>query len=96
MAKNSNKKQTTFLYKKLIRLRENVQSLNKIFKFKKKKWQKLQFNYRKKLRFYKKFKPYDQNKYQLLRFASIGNSFQKRFRNTLIKKKKNLIFFMVV
>jgi len=81
------------LYKKFIKLKANVQNRNKIFKFKKQKWQTFIFHLNKASKYYNRFKPYDQNRLQTPRFASRGNSFKKKFLNTLFSKKKFNLFY---
>lgn len=71
------------LFKKLIKLRENIQNKTKLLKFKKKKWEILVNRYKKRLKRYKKFKPQDQSKYTITRYSSKGTSYKKRFRNGL-------------
>ena len=79
------------LYKKFIRLRSNVQLKNKLFKFKKKKWQTFLFFLKKKQRFERK--PYSHYHYNVSKFTSKGNSFQKKFKNDLIAKTKFNSFY---
>lgn len=75
------------LYKQFIKLRENVQNRTKILKFKRKKWENLIQNYRKKLKWYKKFKAKDQTKYIMTKYASRGKSRKKLFRESLNKSR---------
>ena len=51
------------LYKKFVQLRENSQNRKKVLNFKKKKWTKFILFYKRKLKWYKKFKPQNQNRY---------------------------------
>jgi len=83
---NKQKSRHKPLYKKLHKLRGNVQNRKKILKFKKKKWALFLFFLRKKSRWFKK--PYSHFYYKVSKFASLGNSFQKRFRNNLTEKKR--------
>lgn len=76
------------LYKQFIKLRENIQEKKKLLKFKRVKWQKFLFHYRKKLRRYKKFRPYDQTQYLVSKFPNRWTSYKKRFRNSLNASKK--------
>lgn len=79
------------LYKKFIRLRENVQYRRKLVKFKKRKWRPLLI-YLKRLskRRKKNFRTYDLNKYLLRKF---NNNYKNRFRyNTILKKRFKLFY----
>jgi ribosomal protein S4 len=76
------------LYKQLLKLRENVQEKKKLLKFKRLKWKKFIAQYRKKLRRYKKFRPYDQTQYLVSKFPNRGTSYKKRYRNSLNASKK--------
>lgn len=81
------------LYKQLIKLRENVQNRTKILKFQKKKWEILIQNYKKKLKWYKKFKPKDQTVYLMSKYASRGKSRKKLFRESLNKSRVFRLFY---
>lgn len=81
------------LYKQFIKLRENIQNRKKLLKFKKKKWEKLIQNYKRKLKQYKKFKPKDQTQYLVSRYPSRGFSYTKRYKNTLTETKKLKLFY---
>lgn len=81
------------LYKQLIKLRENVQNRTKILKFKRKKWEILIQNYKKKLKWYKKFKPKDQTIYLMSKYASRGKSRKKLFRDSLNKSRLFRLFY---
>nr|UXN44355.1 ribosomal protein S4 [Haslea karadagensis] len=85
------KKRYKPLYKKFIKLRENVQLKNKLFKFKKQKWKSFLFFVKKKRRFARK--PYSHYHYSVSKFTSKGNSFQKKFRNDLISKARFNLFY---
>jgi ribosomal protein S4 len=78
-------KKTRFkpVFKQLIKLRENIQNNTKLLKFKRKKWEAFIEQYLKKLKRYKKFKPHDQTRYTIAKYASKGNAHKKQFRNTL-------------
>lgn len=80
-------------YKQFIKLRENVQNRKKLLQFKKKKWEKLIQNYKKKFKRYKKFKPKDQTQYLVSRYPNRGSSYKKRYRNTLQEAKKLRLFY---
>lgn len=79
------------LYKKFIRLRCNVQLKNKLFKFKKQKWNTFLFFLKKRQRFNRK--PYSHYHYKVSKFTSKGNSFQKKFKNDLVNKAKFKYFY---
>lgn len=81
------------IYKKLIKLRENIQNREKIIKFKRKKWKQFIKNYKRKIKWYKKFKPQDQTRYLVSKFPNRGTSYQKRFRDTLHSVKKFEFFY---
>lgn len=81
------------LYKQFIKLRENVQNRKKLLKFQKQKWKNLIQYYKKKLKRYKKFKPQDQYQYIVSKFPSKGNSYKKRFKNTLNDSRRFRLFY---
>jgi len=81
------------LYKQFVKLRENVQEKQKLLKFKRLKWKKFIAQYRKKLRRYKKFRPYDQTQYLVSKFPNRGTSYKKRYRNSLSAAKKFRLFY---
>ena len=81
------------LYKQFLKLRENVQEKKKLLKFKRLKWKKFIIKYRKKLKRYKKFKPYDQTQYLVSKFPNRGTSYKKRFRNSLNAARKFRLFY---
>ena len=80
-------------YKQFLRLRKNIQDRPKLFKFKKQKWEKLQRYSKSQLKFYKRFKIKDQFQLSVSKFASRGNSFQKKFRNNLYERKIFSLFY---
>jgi ribosomal protein S4 len=81
------------LYKQFLKLRENIQEKKKLLKFKRLKWKKFIAQYRKKLKRYKKFRPYDQTQYLVSKFPNRGTSYKKRFRNSLNASKKIRLFY---
>jgi small subunit ribosomal protein S4 len=87
------KKRFKPLYKQLLKLRENVQNRKRLLTFKKKKWAKLIEFYKRKLKRYRKFKPQDQNRYLVSKYPSRGNSYQRKYRNTLQASKKFRLFY---
>ena len=80
-------------YKQFLRLRKNVQNRPKLFKFKKQKWARFQQYSKKQLNFYRRFKIKDQFQLSVSKFASRGNSFQKKFRNNLYDRKAFSLFY---
>ena len=80
-------------YKQFLRLRSNIQDRPKLFKFKRQKWQNLQRYSKNQLKFYKRFKTKDQFQLSVSKFASRGNSFQKKFRNNLSERKLFSLFY---
>lgn len=80
-------------YKQFLRLRKNIQDRPKLFKFKKQKWSKFQQYSKNQLKFYKRFKIKDQFQLSVSKFASRGNSFQKKFRNNLHERKTFSLFY---
>lgn len=91
MVQFNRKKRYKPLYKKFIQLRANVQLKKKLFNFKKKKWSTFLFFLKKQKRFGKK--PYTHYNYSISKFTSKGNSFQRKFRNDLISRKKFNYFY---
>ena len=74
-------------------LRVNIQNRSKLFNFKKRKWLAFQKYSRNSLRFFKRHKFKDQFRLFVNRFASRGNSFQKKFRNNLQERKIFSLFY---
>jgi ribosomal protein S4 len=87
------KKRFKPLYKKFLKLRENVQNRQKLLKLKRNKWQVLIKNYKRSLKRYKKFKPRNQNQYLVSKYPNRGTSYNKRHRNTLNVYKKLSLFY---
>ena len=87
------KKRYKPFYKQFLRLRQNVQNRAKLFKFKKQKWQRFQKYSKNQLGFYKRFKVKDQFQSSASKFASRGNSFQRKFRNNLYQRKLFSLFY---
>lgn len=87
------KKRYKPFYKQFLRLRKNVQDRLKLFKFKKQKWHKFQQYSKNQLKFYKRFKVKDQFQLSASKFASRGNSFQKKFRNNSNDRKIFSLFY---
>lgn len=80
-------------YKQFLRLRKNIQNRSKLLKFKKQKWVRFQQYSKSQLKFYKRFKIKDQFQLSVSKFASRGNSFQKKFRNNLYERKIFSLFY---
>ena len=87
------KKRNKPFYKQFLRLRQNIQDRSKLFTFKKQKWQRFHQNLKKQLKFYKRFKIRDQFQLSVSKFASRGNSFQRKFRNNLHQRKIFGLFY---
>jgi small subunit ribosomal protein S4 len=83
------------LYKQFIKLRENVQSRKKVFKFTNKKWETFLFFFKLRLKrySYRKFKPLDHARYKGYRFPTKWHSYKKRFRFHLSEYKKFKLFY---
>ena len=70
-------------YKKFIKLRENVQNRKKVLKFRKQKWDRFIGFYKRKLKWYKKFCPQNQNRYLVSKYPNRYTSYTNRYKNTL-------------
>lgn len=71
------------LFKQIIKLRGNIQNKKKLLNFKKFKWKNTIQFYKKKIkkyRNYQKFKPLDQTRYAITRFANRGTGYKKGYR----------------
>lgn len=89
------KKKTKYkpLYKKFIRLYENVQNREKLLEFKKNKWEILINRYKQSLKWYRKYKPKNQNQYTVSKYPNRGTSYKKRYRDTQsILKRVRLMY----
>ena len=81
------------LYKNFINLKKNIQNRRRLnlFKFKKRKWEKLVLHLKRlQNRRKKKFIMYDMNRYFLSRFY---NSFKRKYNNILQTKRKLRLFY---
>jgi ribosomal protein S4 len=87
------KKRYKPFYKQFVRLRRNIQDRPKLFNFNKQKWKKFQQYSKNQLKFYKRFKIKDQFQLSVSKFASRGNSFQKKYRNNLHERKLFSLFY---
>lgn len=82
------------LYKKLITVRKNIINKKKLFRLNKRKWDRFKMYLNKQSRRKRKIrKPYTIHEFHIPRFASLGNSFKKKFRNDLQNKKKFKLFY---
>lgn len=79
------------LYKHFLQLRKNVQYRFKLFKFKKKKWDRF-LNYLRKRNYRRKrhFLLFDQQKHELTKYTKI---YKKRFKELLSTKKRFKLFY---
>lgn len=80
-------------FKQLLSLRRNIQDRPKLFKFKKQKWQNIQRYSKNQLKFYKRFRVRDQFQSSISKFASRGNSFQRKYRINLHERKLFNLFY---
>jgi ribosomal protein S4 len=80
-------------YKQFLKIRKNVQNRSKLFKFNKQKWKRFQLYTQKQLKFFKRFRAKDQYTLSIVKFASRGNSFQKKFKNNLLERKSFKLFY---
>ena len=88
-----NSKRHKPFYKQFLRLRQNVQNRAKLFTFKKQKWKKFQHYAKNQLKFYRRFKVKDQFQLSASKFASRGNSFQRKFKKNLHERKVFSLFY---
>lgn len=82
-----NKKPKKLMYKHLLASRKNVTNSATIYKFKKKKWNRFKFFAKLKLRYFRRYRFFDQARLYVDKFASRGNSFKKNFKNHLNDSK---------
>ena len=87
------KKRHKPFYKQFLRFKKNIQNRSKILKFKKLKWIRFQQYFKIQLKFHKRFKIKDQYQILILKFASKGNSFKKKFKNNLYFRKIFSLFY---
>lgn len=87
------KKRYKPFYKQFLKIRKNIQTRIKLFKFKKQKWSKLQNYSLKQLRFFRRYKVKDQYRTSKFKFASQGNSYKKKFKQNLIKIQTFNLFY---
>jgi len=89
--KNKNKFKPS--YKKFIKLRENSQNRRKVLKFKKQKWKSFLEFYKRKLKWYKKFRPQNQDRYLVSKYPNRFTSYSKRYKRTLQSYKNFSLFY---
>ena len=87
------KKRYKPFYKQFLRLRKNIQNRPKLLKFRKQKWIKFQHYLKNQFKFFKRFKIKDQFQFSVSKFASRGNSFQKKFKINLREQKNFSLFY---
>jgi ribosomal protein S4 len=87
------KKRYKPFYKQFLRLRINIQNREKVFRFRKKKWEQFQFHASAQLKFFKRYKFKDQFRLFAKKFASQGNSFKKHFRNISQERQLFSLFY---
>jgi|GEM_PF-6649911 len=80
-------------FKQFTRLRFNIQNRPKFFRFKKKKWQNFKFHNLRRLKFFKRYRFVDQNRYYVSKFFNRKNSFKNRFSKNLINQKLLNLFY---
>lgn len=80
-------------FKQFLKIKKNVQNQYKLLKFKKYKWVKFQQHLKIQLKFFRRFKIKDQSQILILKFASRGNSFKKKFKNNLQFRKTFSLFY---
>lgn len=88
-----NKSRFRPLYKKFIKLRENSQNRRKVLKFKKQKWGNFVKIYKRKLKWYKRFRPRSQNIYLVSKYPNRYHSYSKRYKRTLQSFKNFNLFY---
>ena len=79
-----------YKYKKLVNLQQNVPNKKKILKFKRQKWHKFINIFKNNLKRNRR-KPLTIHNFCVSKFASMGNSFKKKFKNNKIIKKKSYL-----
>jgi ribosomal protein S4 len=80
-------------FKKLLKLRENVQNQKKVLQFKKQKWNKFIEFYKRKLKWYKRFRPQNQKRYVVSKYPNRYTSYKNRYKNTLTAYKTFRLFY---
>jgi small subunit ribosomal protein S4 len=94
MSQKIKKKWHSPLYKKICKLRENVQNREKLLtKFKAQKWKKLIKYLQRQRRYFRKNKIHDHSKFKLPRFASHGTAMKKKYKNSMQAGKKFSLFY---
>lgn len=80
-------------FKKLLNFRVNIQNNKKIFNFNKKKWERFIFFYKKKLKWYNRYKQFDQQKFVVSKFSNKFNRYKNRYKTTLTESQKFRYFY---
>jgi ribosomal protein S4 len=80
-------------YKKVLKLRENIQNQKKVLKFRKQKWNKFIEFYKRKLKWYKRFKLQNQKRYVVSKYPNRYTSYKNRYKNTLQAYKIFNLFY---
>jgi ribosomal protein S4 len=88
-----NSKRHKPFYKQFLSLRQNVQNRAKLFTFRKQKWKKFQQYAKNQLKFFRRFKVKDQFQLSVSKFASRGNSFQRKFKKNLHERRVFSLFY---
>lgn len=86
-------KRNSPFFKQFTRLHYNIQNRPKFFRFKKKKWQNFKFHNLRRLKFFKRYKFVDQNRYYVSKFLNRKNSFKNRFSKSLMAQKLFNLFY---
>jgi small subunit ribosomal protein S4 len=81
------------LYNQFIKLRQNALNKKKLLRLNRKKFEKTQHYYKKRLKWYNRYKIFDINQYKIVAFANRGTSYQRRFRDTLQTARKFRLYY---
>lgn len=81
------RRRVKILFKKFLKLRINIKINNKIFKFRKKKWETFIEIVSRQNMLPNRVRPFTQHSHYVSKFASQGNSLKNKFRNNLVAKK---------
>lgn len=94
MSKKIKKKWHSPLYKKICKLREDVQNRGNIVKkFRTQKWKNLIIYLKRKQNYFRRNKIHDHVRVKLPKFASHGTAIKKRYKNSLQASKKFTLFY---
>ena len=89
---NSKKKRFKPVYKKILKLRENIKNNKKLLYFKREKWASLILYLKRNAKRYNKYKIKDQHQQLATKYPNRYLSYAKRYRNNLIIFQKNRLF----